>query len=82
MPTQIVDLARFRRQRQGRRPELKLIGLSSSASVVIKAALAALDEADHPKLINQLASGTYRDMLIVLVSRFEIDEQEVSRDVG
>jgi hypothetical protein len=73
LPSPVVDLSRYRRQKRGLRPELGLLGMRSNASIVIKAALTASD--DPCALFAELSTGSYGDMLVVLATSFEIKEK-------
>lgn len=79
MNSSVVNLARYRRRKLGRRPVLGLLGLNSTASTVLRAALEAVDLEDRVELFDQLTRGTYTDMITTLVDTFEIEE---TRAVG
>lgn len=80
--SQVINLDRERRRRQGRRPALALVGVCSTASNVLTLALDACDPEDRSAFLERMIAGSYANMLSVILDYFEVDQLNQTRAVG
>lgn len=78
---QIIDLRTERLRRSGRRPSIALVGISSSISSILKAALDA-GVGNKTDLLRDLTFGSYSDMLSTIIDRYEVDQFSPTRAVS
>lgn len=70
--TNVVSIFDERRKRRRSKPHLGLLGVRSDALTILKTALSAVDKEEQHVLIQSLAKGSYRDMLVEISQQFEI----------
>lgn len=78
----VINLASERRKRSGELPPLGLLGSCASADSILRKSLAAVDPTERAALLQILARGSYRDMLVELTARFTIMNIGEARAVG